>query len=70
MAGQAVGTVQRKMLIKRRQAQKPLQRRLLHPRDMAEAHVIVDQRQNLLGVVVGETQARQISSAIFTPTST
>ena len=57
VAGQAVGAVQREMLVEAGQAQEFLQRRFLHARDMAEAHVIVDQRENLRGVVIREAQA-------------
>ena len=57
MAGQAVGAMQRQMLIELRQAQKSLQRRFLHARHVAEAHVILDQRQNLFGLVVRKAQA-------------
>ena len=34
-----------------------LQRGLLHALHIFKAHVIVDQRQNLIGLVVGEAQA-------------
>ena len=44
---------------KSRQAEEALQRGLLHLQDVAEAHVVLDQRDDLRGVVVGEAQARE-----------
>src|SRR5580700_93216 len=57
MAGQRVGAMQREMFVEARQAEKSLQRRFFHARGVAEAHVIVDERENLLRIVVRETQA-------------
>src|ERR1700678_929904 len=57
MTGQAVGAVQSQMFIEAGQAQKLFQSRLFHPRDLTEAHVIVDQGKHLVRIVMGEAQA-------------
>ncbi len=42
-----------------RETEKSLERRLAHVQDVAEAHVIFYQGEDLLGVFVGETEARE-----------
>ena len=49
--------MQFQVLIKAGQSQELLQRGLIHPLHVGETHVIVDQRQNLVGVIVGKAQA-------------
>src|SRR5271156_3924326 len=56
MARQAVETMQREVLIKTLQAKEPLQRRLLHLAHVGKTHVIADERQNLLCLMIGESQ--------------
>ena len=57
MAGQAVGAMQGEVFVESRHAEKFLQRGFLHARGVAESHVIVDQGEDLLGVLAGEAQA-------------
>src|SRR5277367_3265917 len=59
VAGEAIEAVQFQMLSEARQPQKLLQRRLLHQLYLAETHVIVDQRQNLIGFVVRKSEPAQ-----------
>ena len=47
------------MLVKLRQPQKPLQHRLAHLQNIAEAHVVLHQRNDLLGIFIGKTQPPQ-----------
>src|SRR5208282_5450471 len=56
VAGQTVEAMQFQMLVEGALAKKFFQRGLLHAVHIGEPHVIVDQRQDLIGVVVGETQ--------------
>src|SRR5258707_386485 len=56
MAGQAVEAMQRQVLIEILQAEKPLERRLLHLAHVGETHVVVDERQYLFSLVVGKSQ--------------
>ena len=57
MTGEAVGAVQREMLVESGHAQEFFQCRLVHARGVTEAHVIVDQCKNLSRVVIGKPQA-------------
>ncbi len=57
MAAEAIDAVQLQVLVELRQAHEALQRRLLHSLDIGKAHVIRDQRRDLLGIFVGEMQA-------------
>ena len=59
MAGETIHAMQLQMLVKSRQAQKPLERGLLHAMHIGETHVIVDQRENLFSLVVRESQTPQ-----------
>src|ERR1700678_2161378 len=52
----AVKPVQSQVLIEFLQAEKPLERRLLHLSYIRKAHVIGDQRENLLRLVIGKAQ--------------
>ncbi len=57
MRRQAVEAVEFQVFGELRQAKESLQRRLLHLEDVAEAHVVFDEREYLCGVFVGEAQA-------------
>ena len=59
VGGGGVDAMQFQVLVEARQAKEALQRGLLHLQDVAEAHVVLDQREDLRGVVVGEAQARE-----------
>src|ERR1700742_3210544 len=56
MARQAVEGMRDEGLIENLQAEKPLQRRLLHLAHVGETHVVVDERQYLLRLVIGKSQ--------------
>ena len=57
MRGQAIHAMQGQMFGKIIQAEESLQRRRLHARRIGEAHVILDQRENLARFLVGEAEA-------------
>ena len=57
MAGKTVEPVQGQVFLEAREPHKLLQRGGAHLLDRPELHVIVHQRQDLLGVLVGEAQA-------------
>src|SRR5882757_5152922 len=48
--------MQRQVLIEVLQAKEPLQRRLLHLAHISEPHVVGNERQDLLGFVIGKPQ--------------
>jgi len=56
-ASHAIHAVQHQVLGKILQAEKSLERRCLHVLRIGKAHVIFDERENLAGFVVGETEA-------------
>ena len=56
VAGETIEPVQRQMFGKARLPNKLLQRRGAHPFDGSELHMVVYQRKNLLGVLVGKAQ--------------
>ena len=70
MTGLAVQTVQFKVFVEMRHAEKSLERGVLHQRGMGEAHVVRDQGKNLSVSSLENRNRWQISSAIFTPTWT
>src|SRR6202046_626934 len=53
---EAVHAVKGKVLVEAVEPKKTLQRRSLHPRRVAETHVIFNQRHNLAAFVVGEAK--------------
>ena len=57
MRGEAIHAMECEVLIEAIEAEETLQRRVLHLRRVGEAHVVLDQRENLVGVVVGEAQS-------------
>ena len=57
MAGGAVEPVQGEVLVEAGQAEEALQRGFAHLQDVAEAHVVLYQRDDLGGVFVGEAEA-------------
>ena len=59
MRGGAVQAVEGEVLVEAGQAQEALQGRLAHLHDVAEAHVVFDEREDLRGLFVGEAQARE-----------
>ena len=62
--------MQFQVLVEGGQAEKFLQRRLIHLLYLAEAHVMVNQREYLIGSSFEKRSRRRISAPIFTPTST
>lgn len=59
VAGGAVEPVEGEVLVEAGQAEEALEGGLLHLEDVSEAHVIVDEGDDLGGVVVGEAKAIQ-----------
>src|SRR5580704_2491216 len=59
VAGLAIEAVQFEMLGEVRHADKSLEGGFTHALGVGEAHVVIDQGENLLGVVVGETQTTE-----------
>src|SRR6185437_119611 len=57
--GGDVEAVQREVLLEVRQAEEAFERGGAHLADIAEAHVVLDQRDDLGGVFVGEAEARE-----------
>ena len=57
MGGEGVEAVQGEVLVEAGQAEEALEGGLLHLEDVAEAHVVGDEGEDLGGVVVGEAQA-------------
>ena len=57
MGGEGVEAVQGEVLVEARQAEEALEGGLLHLEDVAEAHVVGDEGEDLGGVVAGEAQA-------------
>src|ERR1035438_6224153 len=56
VAGEAVDAMHLQMFIEGGHTQKFLQRRLIHALYNSEAHVVVDQRENPIGLVIREAQ--------------
>jgi len=59
MAGERVDAVEFEVFVEMREAEEALERRLLHLFDVAEAHVIFDEGEDLCAVLVGEAQAAE-----------
>jgi hypothetical protein len=59
MAGERVDAVEFEVFVEMREAEEALERGLLHLLDVAEAHVIFDEGENLGAVLVGKAQAAQ-----------
>src|SRR5580698_8261813 len=59
MRGAGIHPMERQVLVELRQPQKPLQRRLTHLHDVAKAHVVLHQRNNLFSVLIREPQPAQ-----------
>ena len=57
MAGQTIHAMQFQVFVEARHAHESLECRFLHLLDVREAHVIVDQSENLASVVVREPQS-------------
>ena len=57
MAGLAIHAMQVEMLLEPGHTQEFLQRGFFHQRDLAKTHVLIHEREDLLGVVVGKTEA-------------
>ena len=57
MAGLAIHAMQIEVLLKPGHTQEFLQRGFFHQRDLAKTHVLIHEREDLLGVVVGKTEA-------------
>src|SRR5882762_7210999 len=57
MAGKAIESMQRQMLVKTRQPDEALERSSAHGLDVLEAHVVVDQREDLSSVLIRKAQS-------------
>jgi len=57
VGGESVEAMQGEVLVEARQAEESLEGGLLHLEDVAEAHVVGDEREDLGGVVAREAQA-------------
>ncbi len=59
MGGQAVHAMQGQVFFKAGQAEETLERGSLHARGVGEAHVILDEGENLPRILVGESEAAE-----------
>ena len=57
MAALAVQAMQFQMLVKAGQAEEALERGIFHAHDVAKAHVVGDEREHLVSIVIGEAEA-------------
>src|SRR5437868_14649300 len=57
MAALAIQSMQFQMLLKAGQAEEALERGIFHALDVAKAHVIGDQGEHLVSIVIGEAEA-------------
>src|SRR5436305_73720 len=57
VAALAIQAMQFQMLLKARQAEEALERGVFHTHDVAKAHVVGDEREHLISVVIGEAEA-------------